>query len=145
MVTFVTRDGLTGKIKSVEHVPNLITKLYHNDIAAVLRGNTANNNAVATYHAVGTGETAPADTDTQLETEIFRKLISVRTNTANIAELQTFFTTSEANGTIKEIGLFGGLATGTANSGTLFARLSVNRVKSSNDTLTLLHAIEIGA
>lgn len=143
-ITMIFRDGKTDKIKEVYRVKNLITNLFKEAIADSIRGTTANNRGIGTYHGLGTGTTAPAISDTQLETEIFRKLISVRDVAANVATFQTFFTTSEGNATLREIGLFGDDASGTANSGKLFARVAVNRVKSSNDTLTLLHTVTIG-
>lgn len=143
-VTMVFRDGVTGDIKEIYRVQNLITNLFKEAIADTIHGNDDTLRGVATYHALGTGLTAPAISDTKLQTEIFRKQISVRSVAANVASFQTFFTTSEGNGNIKEIGLFGDTATGTTDSGILFARVAVNRVKSSSDTLTLLHTITIG-
>jgi len=143
-ITMVFKDGKTGRIKDVYRVKNLITNLFKEALADSMRGTTANNRGIGTYHALGTGVTAPEVSDIQLETEIFRKLISVRDVAANVASFQTFFTTSEANDTLREIGLFGDDASGTVNSGKLFARVAINRVKSSNDTLTLLHTVTIG-
>lgn len=142
-VTLVFRDP-KGHIKDVDHVKNLITTAGKSSIADALRGTTDNNKGIATWHAVGTGTTAPVEADTDLEAEIFRKLISVRTVAANVASFQTFFTTSEANATLRELGLFGDDASSIPGSGTLFARVAINRVKSSNDTLTILHEVTIG-
>lgn len=124
-------------------VSNMFVTAGKNSIAAGLSGDTTKG--FITYCAVGTGLTAPALSDTQLETEIFRKLCSVRSVSGNAATFQTFYTTSEANGNLKELGLFGdNTASGTANSGTLYARNVVDRTKSSNDTLTLSWSITVG-
>ena len=80
----------------------------------------------------------------QLEDEVGRKAISVRSVSGNQALFEIFFGTSEVNGTLREAGLFGDNASGTPDSGTLFARAAINRVKTSNDTLNLQWTITIG-
>lgn len=133
-----------GNFKDKIYVDNLITTVAKESFAKAFSGETANNQGIGTYHAVGTGITAPALGDTTLQTELFRKLISVRSYSNNQALFQTYFTTSEANGTLRELGLFGDLATATANSGTLFARVAINRTKTTSDTLTVLHTVIFG-
>lgn len=143
MVHLLFHNIKTGKKEEIL-VKNMFVTAGKNSLADALRGETSNNKGIITYCALGTGTTAPALSDTALQTEIARKLISVRSASANVATFQTFFTTSEGNGTLKEAGLFGDLASGTANSGTLFCRTAINRTKSSNDTLTLSWAVTIG-
>lgn len=126
-------------------VKNVFVTTGKNSLADALRGTTDSNKGIITYCALGTSSLpAPVAADTQLVTEIFRKLISVRSVSGNVATFQTFFTTSEGNGTLREAGLFGDDASGTANSGTMFCRTSINRTKSSSDTLTLSWAVTIG-
>lgn len=133
----------TGEIERTL-VKNMVVNTGKYAIADALRGTTANNRGIITYCAVGTGSTAPAAGNTKLETELFRKLISVRSFATNVATFQTFFTTSEANGTLREAGLFGDDASGTADSGVLFCRTEINRTKTSGDTLTLSWSLTIG-
>jgi hypothetical protein len=94
-----------------------------------------------TYFAVGTGAStggsAPASTDTALTTELIRKQISVRSSSGDTASFRIFFSTSEANDTLTEIGLFGDDATVTADSGTLFARAAIDKTKTDSETLTI--------
>lgn len=142
--TLILRDGVTGKIKSVDHIHNTFVTVGKNSIAAALMGTTTNNQGIITYCAVGTSVLAPTLADTKLTTEIFRKLVSVRSVSGKVATFQTFFTTSEANGTLREAGLFGDSASATTDSGTLFSKLAINRVKSSSDTLTMSWDITIG-
>lgn len=142
--TLILRDALTDKIKDVDFIHNTFVTVGKNSMAAALAGYTDNNQGIITYCAVGTSVVAPALADIGLTTEIFRKLVSVRSVSGKIATFQTFFTTSEANGTLREAGLFGDLATATANSGTLFSKLAINRVKSSSDTLTMSWDITVG-
>lgn len=143
--TITIRDAKTGRIKSKDIIKNTFCDAGRNSIADHLRGTTSNNKGIITYCAVGTDSTAPTAADTGLGTELFRKLVSVRSwNSAKIATFQTFFTTSEANGTLRECGLFGDDASSTPGSGTLFSKLAINRTKSSSDTLTLNWDITIG-
>jgi len=143
-VVLVFRDGITNEIKDIIKVDNLVTEVGKASMAAHLRGLTANNQGIITYCAVGTDDTAPDSNNTTLGTELFRKLVSVRENTLKTATFQTFFTTEEANGTLKEAGLFGDSANEVADSGTLFNHTAIDRVKSSSDTLTILWSVIIG-
>ena len=140
----ILRDGATGKIKSVDFLENMFVTAGKNSLADGMRGTESNNKGIITYCAVGTSVVAPALGDIKLTTEIFRKLVSVRSVSGKVATFQTFFTTAEANGSLREAGLFGDDASGTVDSGTLFAKLAINRVKSASDTLTMSWDITIG-
>lgn len=144
MVLVEIRDARTGKLKSSDLVKNTFCTVGKNSIADALRGTETNNRGIITWCALGTDATAPDVADTVLGNEIFRKLISVRSVTGNVAQFQTFFTTAEANGALKEAGLFGDDASSTADSGTLFSHLAINRTKTTSDTLTLTWSITIG-
>jgi hypothetical protein len=143
-VRLILRDAKTGRIKSVDDYVNMVVTAGKNSIADALRGTITNNKGIITYCALGTGSTAPALSDTDLETEIERKLVSVRSVSGNVATFETFFTTSEGNGALAEAGLFGDAATDTADSGTLFCRTAISRTKTSNDTLSLVWTVTIG-
>ncbi len=138
------RDAKTGKLKSRDLVNNTFCTVGKNAIADALRGTETNTRGIITWCALGTNSTAPTAADIKLGTEIFRKLISVRSVAANVAQFQTFFTTAEANGSLREAGLFGDDASATTDSGTLFSKLAINRTKTSSDTLTLTWSITIG-
>ena len=131
---------VTGKIIE-DLVKNVFVTTGKNAIAQRLSGQ---DKGQITYCALGTGTDAPVEADTDLQTEIFRKIISVRSVSGNIATLQTFFNTSEANDTLREAGLFGDGATLTTDSGILFARTAINRTKTSSDTLTVTWTVTIG-
>ncbi len=99
--------------------------------------------AVITYGAVGTGTSTPVNGDTTLQTELTRKQISSGNYISNVITIRTFFTTAEAVGSLKEFGLFGEVATGAADSGTLFQRVSIDKVKTNTKTLTIESIITI--
>lgn len=136
-VEIVARDALTKQIVSVKKFKNLFVTTGKYGLADLFRGNTANNRGQPTYLAIGTSGTTPVVADTQITAEYFRKQISIRSASLNVATFQTFFDTSEGNGTIAEAGLFGDSATGTANSGVLYAHALISQVKNSSITLTI--------
>ena len=143
-VVLTLKDAKTGRIKSVDVVENTVVTTGKVSMAQALRGLTADNRGIITYCAVGTGGTASDETDTLLETELFRKEVSVRSDSGQNAVFQTFYSTGEANGSLLEAGLFGDDATVSADTGTLFARVTISRTKSSSDTLTLRWTVTIG-
>lgn len=140
-ILIVLKNVRTG-VEIREYVKNMFVTAGKNSVADALRG-TASKGEI-TYCAVGTGTTAPALTDTTLQTELARKAISVRSVNGNSAVFETFYTTSEANGSLREAGLFGDAASATADSGTLFCRAAINRTKTSSDTLSIAWAVTIG-
>jgi len=80
-------------------------------------------------------------TDTALVAELDRKQVSVRDYTSKVSSFTTYFNTSEANDTLLEIGLFGDDASSITDSGTMFARLVINKTKTSSETLTVIWEI----
>ena len=143
-VRFIIEDVVTGEIERSPWTWNIIPDAGRTAIARRLAnvGSKANE-GIITYGAVGTGTTYPQNSDTQLAVELDRKLCSRRTNTLNVITVRTYFTTEEANGDLKEFGLFGEDADGTANSGTLFERVLINRTKTIAKTLTIESEITI--
>lgn len=101
------------------------------------------NESIITYGAVGTGTSNPENANVKLDNEGFRKLVASTSYNLNTAEIRIFFNTSEANETWTEYGLFGEDATASADSGTLFERLLINKTKTSAKTLTIISQITI--
>lgn len=141
-VELILRDAKTGRIKTIDRVHNIFVTAGKNSIADALRG--TDSKGEITYCALGTGTNAPAIGDTALQTELFRKLISTKSVTNNTALFETFYTTSEGNGTLREAGLFGDAATGTSGTGTLFCRTAITRTKTTSDTLTIRWYVTVG-
>jgi hypothetical protein len=92
--------------------------------------------------ALGTGVTAPANGDTQLETETYRKDIASETNSDNVAYFTAFYTAPEVSGTFKEAGMFMNGSAG-ANTGTLFSRVAIDITKTTSESLTVDYEITI--
>lgn len=142
-VEIILTDLFTGEVK-YSQTHNLVTDAGKASIADGLRGTETGSKGIITYCALGTDATAPDPANTVLGTEIERKQVSVRSVSSNVATFETFFTTSEGNGNLKEAGLFGDDASETADSGTLFCHTAIDRTKTSSDTLTLRWSLTIG-
>jgi hypothetical protein len=139
------RNVKTGKVRRYVY-KNMVVTFGKNAVAQRFSGDS--DAGKITWCAVGTGTVAPALADTGLQTELTRKLISVRSYTNNAALFQTFYTTAEAIGTLREAGLFGDAVGRTASvipgSGQLYCRVAINRTKTANDTLTLSWTVTVG-
>lgn len=122
-----------------EEVYHIINVFCHSGKSSMARrlGNAEAGYGKITYCAVGTGAGTPAVSDTLMFAELFRKLISVVSYNSNVVTFTTFYNTSEANGVLTELGLFGDSANGTGNSGTMYAHTSITKTKTINDTLTI--------
>jgi len=100
------------------------------------------------YFAVGTGSppagrSGPAAGDTQLWTEYYRQAPTSYTLSGNQMLISTLFAAGVGNTTYTEAGIFGNGATGTANSGTLFAHATYNYNKTPSETLSNLYYIAL--
>ena len=133
----------TGEVEIIE-THNVGCTAGKNSLASRMAGASKGQ---VTYLAVGTGANtggdAPAVGNTTLKAELIRKQISVRSSTDATANFRIFFSTTEANGTLTEIGLFGDDATVTADTGVLFARAVIDKTKTDAETLTIDWALSI--
>lgn len=148
-----TSKNKTGEITKTATYKNQIVSAGRTLLALGISEGFENgdgNELKITHCAIGTGDTAVSPNDTQLENEGFRKTITSPKGVGNKAVLTTFFTHSEGNMVIKEVGMFIG-ATDTANSGTLFSRVSTENseigangyTKDEGETLTIEYILEI--
>lgn len=130
---FVYPDG--RKVLAREPDRNLIVATCSTLLACLVKGESGY--AGATYWAVGSGSDtwsdvtppSPSSSDTQLTAETYRKAITsgdmvfldsgnnVSATPTNKIQITVTFLEAEANGALREFGIFGGLASGTANSG----------------------------
>lgn len=136
---FIQVIGPDGTIKEEVHVKNVITDAYLTVVADNSTNSSPDDSPLFNYIAVGTGTTAPAITDTQMETETARKLQTSRTNDGKIASVATTFNAGDISpSTLREVGLFcGNAATTTVDTGVLVSRAAINL------TVTALDAVFI--
>ena len=137
-------DSETRKIKEETVVKNRLMNAALDEMIKVLQGQSTDMEIK--YLALGTGNTAITDTDTTLDTEIFRTADQSLTKT-DTGELTSLFIVldSEAVAAIEEIGVFGGTtATATADTGTLISRILWSRNKTATEEIQFTRIDTIG-
>jgi len=140
-----TLRDLDGNIVSQVEKENLVVNVGKNGFAKLMNGESGfTGNLITAYLAVGTGANAPAPGDTTLQTELARTTIVVGSNSRNNAEVQMdfYFSPTEANGDIKEVGVFVD-GTAAANSGTLFDRTLLDVTKLATNSLTITFIVDV--
>ncbi len=125
-------------------VHNIIPTAGRSVIARWIIGdNTYSGDDGANYGSLGTSATAPANGDTQLTAETYRKATSSTARSNNIATLSNFYTATEVTGTFEEAG-WHIAGTGAANSGQLLSHfLTTTIVKAVTETLVVESALTI--
>lgn len=125
---------------------NIIPTVGRTLLANNLTATSPTNNPRINYTALGTGTTTPANGNTQLATETYRKQVSSETNADNVAYVTAFYTATEVTGTFYEHGLFCN-GSASANSGVLFSRVLLNAptgiTKSATESLTIDYTITL--
>lgn len=115
---------------------NLIVTVGRSALAQRL-ANTTTYTGIINYGALGSSSTAAANGDTQLGTEVFRKVTASTSYTTNQAFIDFFYSKSDTNGTYQEFGTFID-GTGAANSGQMFTHLITGGwTKSSSESMTV--------
>lgn len=136
------KNLLEKEFKTFELLVENVTTTEGRNVFARLLANDNTYSGNVSHTALGTSNTAPSVSDSQLGTETYRKALSSGTALNNVAYLETFFTASEVNGTFEEYGNFID-GSGSANSGQLFNRFTQTVVKSSLETLNVQSIITI--
>jgi hypothetical protein len=110
---------------------NLIVNAGSNLISQLCTGAST---AYFTYCAVGSGTNAVLATDTTLQSELGRVAVTSAYAVTNTAHFDTFFSTSQGNGTWNETGIFNAASSGVMGSRKL---LGSSFAKSSSNTATV--------
>lgn len=132
---------LVGRLRKLSlareyKVANLVTTVGRSVLAQRL-SNTTTYTGIINYGALGSGTTAAANADTQLGTEVFRKVTASTSFTSNIAYIDFFYGKADTNGTYEEFGTFID-GTGSANTGQIFNHaLTGGWTKSSSESMTV--------
>ena len=140
--TFIARDARTGRELWRKRLENQLMTVNQIVRDQMLLGTFAGPDDVLQikYLAFGTGTTPAAASDTALETEVFRKQVTQQSypSTGTVRTIVAL-TDTEANFTIREIGVFAGPdASSTAGSGTLLSRVNVSIEKNNNIILDII-------
>lgn len=129
---------------SEKEIKNLLPTAGRTVIARWLTGdNTISADDGCNYCSLGTDATAPANGDTVLGTETYRKATSSATYASNVAYISIFYTATEVTGTFEECGVHIG-GTGSADTGQLFSHFLTGGItKAATETLTVESTITI--
>jgi hypothetical protein len=101
---------------------NLITTRGRAVLASLLAGDTTYSGQI-NYGALGSSSTAVNNSDTQLGTEVYRKLFASHTTDGNnVAYVDFFYAATDTNGTYNEFGNFID-GTASANTGRIFSHI----------------------
>lgn len=113
---------------------NIIVTSGRTVLARLLSGDATYTGEI-NYGALGSNSTAPANGDTTLGTEVYRKLAASQAYDANIAYVDFFYEAGDTNGTYEEFGNFidGGAG---ADTGQLFSHIATGGwVKTASESL----------
>lgn len=127
----------------VQTAHNIVPSVLRNSLATLISGTNVTPTFKANYFALGSGSAAPSNADLILQTEEMRALFTNRSSYTNIAYLDVFFDASEVGGeTFNEAGIFVD-GSGSANTGYLLSRVSINQSLGAAQTLTVNCSITI--
>jgi hypothetical protein len=134
--------GPDGRIKERERIHNLVVTAGRAHCADQLADQ---GEAAMAYMAIGTGTTAPATTDTALETELDRNALDSKTQgTGSDTNKVTYTCTwaaGDGTGAITEAGIFN-----SASAGTMLSRVTFDvKNKGAGDSLTLTWTLTFSA
>jgi len=114
-----------GNEHSTIYIENIITDDGLDAISAILGEGT--DNSLMQYFVLGTDNTVPAITDTQLVNETYRKSPENIVVAGNVITVSTDIEFDEGNGfTFREIGIVGIDGVGALNTGTLISRALIS-------------------
>jgi hypothetical protein len=126
------RDAATGRLLRRERVKNLVVLVGRNLVRDALYGISI---TAPNRFALGTGTTAVTAADTELETEVWRDILTTKTVAAGSITFKYFLTSVTANGhTLVEAGLLN-----EPSAGDLFARVVFTAIEKTS-AITVLFA-----
>jgi hypothetical protein len=114
----IVKTNSQGIIVDKRHIPNLVVTTGKEYIISRMIGTSS---GVMSHMGVGTGITAPAGGNTELETALgARVVLSSATQASNVVTYVATFGAGVSTGAITEAGIFNALTTGTMLCRTTF-------------------------
>lgn len=137
-LNIVLKDA-SGNVKDTRQVDNLVVNTGLAYIASRMKDATA---TAMTHMAIGSGTTAAAAGDTDLESILgSREALDSTTVTSNAIEYVSSFEAGEGTGAVTEAGIFNASTSGTMLCRTVFSVVN----KGASDTMTITWTITISA
>jgi len=127
-----------GVLKDKREISNLVVTTGKNHIADRLSSTPGEN--PMTYMAIGTGTTPVTISDTQLETQLDRNLITSIVDVNNTVTYTGNWAAGDGTGTITEAGIFNAAINGVMLARTVFSPT----VKGVGDSLQITWVLTIG-
>lgn len=127
------RNADTGEI--ITENDNMVVGLGRQAILGLMAGTVTDG---VSYIALGTSSTAPNDNDIKLGAEACRSQMIEKTVSGDQLIMSAFFNggASGVASVFQEAGIFGGNATGTADSGTLYCHTLISFDNQSAQNIT---------
>lgn len=146
-------DAGTGELRATIETQNystiagrqsIIRRAVQSATAPPASGTSIGQQGIINAVAVGTGVFAQNYSRTQMVTELDRVATASSSYSGTTARLKGFFNSSQGNGSLKEIALFGDLVTppGAINTGTIYAHAPANVTKDATMTMTVIWPID---
>ena len=130
----IRRDG---ELIRTFHYKNQLTAIYQGSVLNQLKGDSAVDLDIK-YIAIGTDGTTATAEDTQLYAEVFRSTPTSKTVMDGYMQTIWVLTPEQGNVRIREVGVFAGDATATADSGSLLSRVVVDIEKTESLEITMV-------
>ena len=136
---FITVKDKDGNIKEERHEQNLVVSAGLNFICDRMEGTTE---AVMSHMALGSGTTAAAAGDTDLESILgSREALDSTTVSSNTITYVSSFEAGDATGSVTEAGIFN-----AATGGTMLCRVVFGTItKAADDTMSVTWTITLTA
>jgi len=128
-----------GNVKDKREIKNLVVTAGKGFIAASMLKTTTNSPAAMSHMAIGSNNTAAANADTALGTELGRVSLASATNSGAVTTYTATFPAGTGTGAVVEAGVLNNSTGGTLLCRTVFAVVN----KGADDAMSITWAITV--
>jgi hypothetical protein len=128
-----------GNVKDQREIKNLVVTAGKGFIAASMLKTTTNSPAAMSHMAIGSNNTAAANGDTALGTELGRVSLASATNSGAVTTYTASFPAGTGTGAVVEAGILNASSSGTLLCRTVFAVVN----KGADDAMSITWAITV--
>ncbi len=128
-----------GNVKDKREIKNLVVTAGKGFIAASMLETTTNSPAAMSHMAIGSNNTAAANADTALGTELGRVSLASATNSGAVTTYTATFPAGTGTGAVVEAGILNASSSGTLLCRTVFAVVN----KGADDAMSITWAITV--
>ena len=128
-----------GNVKDKREIKNLVVTAGKGFIAVSMLKTTTNSPAAMSHMAIGSNNTAAANADTALGTELGRVSLASATNSGAVTTYTATFPAGTGTGAVVEAGILNASSSGTLLCRTVFAVVN----KGADDAMSITWAITV--